>query len=116
MRKALICPPKYVQGENELLQLGYFVKGFGESALLIASPGAVARVQTQIDATAAKFGIAFVESGFQGECSRQEVARLQALSRQKGCACTVGLGGGKAIDTAKCVAQGEALIIAPTIA
>lgn len=116
MRKALICPPKYVQGENELLQLGYFVKGFGESALLIASPGAVTRVKAQLDATAAKFGIAFVESGFQGECSRQEVARLQALAREKGCACTVGLGGGKAIDTAKCVAEGEALIIVPTVA
>ncbi|EPS48645.1 glycerol dehydrogenase [Clostridium botulinum CFSAN002367] len=36
MRKAFICPTKYVQGEDELLNLGYFVKSFGESALLIA--------------------------------------------------------------------------------
>ena len=26
MRKAFICPTKYVQGEDELLNLGYFVK------------------------------------------------------------------------------------------
>lgn len=25
MRKAFICPTKYVQGEDELLNLGYFV-------------------------------------------------------------------------------------------
>ena len=26
MRKAFICPTKYVQGEDEILNLGYFVK------------------------------------------------------------------------------------------
>lgn len=116
MRKAFICPTKYVQGEEELLNLGYFVKGFGTSALLIAHPDDVKRVQNKLDATAEKFHINFVESGFGGECSRQEVARLQEVAKNNGCSCTIGLGGGKAIDTAKCVAMGDALIICPTIA
>ncbi len=116
MRKAFISPTKYVQGEDEILNLGYFVQTFGESALLIAHPDDVARVQTKLDATAEKFGVTFVTSNFKGECSRQEVARLQAVAKEKNCKCTIGLGGGKAIDTAKCVAEGEALIIVPTIA
>lgn len=116
MRKAFICPTKYVQGEDELLNLGYFVKSFGESALLIAHKDDVARVNDKLEETCEKFGITFVESGFQGECSREEVERLQKIAKNKGCACTIGLGGGKAIDTAKCVAEGEALIIVPTIA
>ncbi len=116
MRKAFICPAKYVQGENELLNLGYFVKTFGSSALLIAHADDVARVKPQLDATAAKYGISFVESNFGGECSRQEAARLQALAKEQKCDCTIGLGGGKAIDTAKCVAEGDNLIIVPTIA
>ncbi|WP_334071483.1 MULTISPECIES: glycerol dehydrogenase [Paenibacillus] len=116
MRKAFISPAKYVQGEDELLNLGYFVRSFGTSALLIAHRDDVARVKDKLEATAEKFGITFVESGFMGECSRQEVARLQQIAKEKGCTCTVGLGGGKAIDAAKCVAQGEALIICPTIA
>lgn len=116
MRKAFICPTKYVQGEDELLNLGYFVKLYGDSALLIAHPDDVARVKAKLDATAETFGIRFVESGFTGECSRQEVARLQAVAAENGCTCTIGLGGGKAIDTAKCVAQGDNLIIVPTIA
>ena len=116
MRKAFICPTKYVQGEDELLNLGYFVKTFGDSALLIAHEMDVERVKAKLDATAEKFGVTFIPSNFGGECSRQEIARLQAVAKENNCACTIGLGGGKAIDTAKCVAQCEALIICPTIA
>ncbi len=116
MRKAFICPSKYVQGENELLNLGYFVTTFGSSALLIAHKDDVNRVKDSLDKTAAKFNVTFVESNFGGECSRNEVKRLQELAKQKSCDCIIGLGGGKAIDTAKCVAQGSNLIIVPTIA
>lgn len=113
MRKAFIAPLKYVQGENELLNLGYFVKSFGSKAFLIASADDVNRVKDKLDATAAKFGISFVESGFKGECSRNEIARLKAIDHE--CDCIIGLGGGKAIDTAKVLAEGKNLIIVPTI-
>lgn len=116
MRRAFICPTKYVQGEDELLNLGYFVQTFGKSALLIAHKDDSARVREKLDATAEKFGITFVEGGFNGQCSRGEIERLQKLAQEKNCDCTIGLGGGKALDTAKCVAQGDALIIVPTIA
>lgn len=116
MRKAFISPTKYVQGEDEILNLGYFIKTFGTSALLIAHTDDVKRIKAKLDATTKKFGVTLVESGFQGECSRKEIARLQEVAKQNKCACTIGLGGGKAIDTAKCVAQGDALIIVPTIA
>lgn len=116
MRKAFISPTKYVQGEDELLNLGYFVKTFGDSALLIAHPDDVNRVKVKLESTKNKFNITLVESHFQGECTREEVERLQALAKEHSCSCTIGLGGGKAIDTAKCVAEGEALIIVPTIA
>ena len=116
MRKAFICPTKYVQGEDELLNLGYFVKTFGKKALLIAHKDDIARVQDKLDKTAAQYKVEFIPANFNGECSRQEVARLQEMAKANKCACTIGLGGGKAIDTAKCVAKGEALIICPTIA
>ncbi|MBE0450276.1 MAG: glycerol dehydrogenase [Clostridia bacterium] len=116
MRKAFISPSKYVQGEDELLNLGYFVKTFGQSALLIAHPEDVQRVKVKLDETERKYGIKFVESNFGGECSRQEIERLTEVAKTNNCDCTIGLGGGKAIDTAKCVAKGKSLIICPTIA
>ncbi|NIZ47278.1 glycerol dehydrogenase [Entomospira nematocerorum] len=116
MRKAFISPTKYIQGENELVNLGYFVTTFGNSALLIAHADDVTRVKSQLTETSQKFHITFTESNFGGECTRDEVKRLQEIAKQHQCSCIIGLGGGKAIDTAKCVAQGDALIIVPTIA
>lgn len=117
MRKAFICPSKYVQGENELYNLGYFVSLFGKSALLIAHPDDVNRVKVQLDATQEKYGVKFVPCNFTGECSRQEVESLQKIAKDNSCDCIIGLGGGKAIDTAKCVnAAKSRLIIVPTIA
>lgn len=87
MRKALIGPAQYVQGEDELLNSGDFVKTFGASALLIARPDDIARVKAQLSAAARKFGAAFAEGAFQGECSRREVARLQVMAAQNACGC-----------------------------
>ncbi len=118
MRKAFICPTKYVQGEDELLNLGYFVRTFGKKALLIADPFALNLVKEKLEATQAKFGVEFIPSGdlFKGECSRNVVKALQEFAKANKCSCTIGLGGGKAIDTSKCVAAGSNLIICPTIA
>ena len=118
MRKAFICPTKYVQGEDELLNLGYFVSTFGKKALLIADPFALGLVKDKLAATQAKYGVELVSSGdmFKGECSRTAVKALQEFAKANACDCTIGLGGGKAIDTAKCVAAGDNLIICPTIA
>ncbi|MGO2083652.1 glycerol dehydrogenase [Vagococcus sp.] len=116
MRKALILPTKYVQGEDELLNLGYFVSTFGKSALLIAHPTDVERIRPQLEATAKKFNIHFVEGGFSGEVTREETKRLQEVARKEQTDCVIGLGGGKAIDASKVVAEGEHLIIVPTIA
>lgn len=83
MRKAFISPTKYVQGEDELLNLGYFVKSFGESALLIAHPDDVQRVKAKLDATAEKFNITFVESGFKGNVPVRKLLVCKRSRRKK---------------------------------
>ena len=92
MRKAFICPSKYVQGENELLNLGYFVSTYGKKALLIAHKDDIARVKNQLDKTSKEYGVIFIESNFGGECSRVEVARLREVSAEYNCDCIIGLG------------------------
>ena len=117
MRKALISPTKYVQSEGALYDLGCYMSQYGKSALLIAHKDDSARVQKQLDATVEKYGVNFVKVDFNGECSRQEVARLKDIAKDKSCDIIIGLGGGKAIDTAKCVGSAaKPVIICPTIA
>ncbi len=117
MRKAFICPSKFVMGEGELNNLGYFVKLYGKSALVIANKDDIKRVNKQLDYTMEKYGVSFVYADFHGECSKQEVARLKEIAKENKCATIIGLGGGKAIDTAKCVNAAKLrLIIVPTIA
>jgi glycerol dehydrogenase len=112
LRKAFISPSKYVQGEGELKNLGYFVKNFGRYALLVASKSGYERVKGALNETAEKFDVSFVMTDFCGECSKSEISRLGTLAQKNSCDCIIGLGGGKAIDTAKCV--GKPLIIVPT--
>lgn len=116
MRKAFISPTKYVQGENEILNLGYYIRTFGNSALVIGNPEDIERVQDKLDQTSKKFDVTIHKAEFGGEATRNEVEKLQKVAAEKNADCIIGLGGGKAIDTSKGVAQGKNLIVVPTIA
>jgi glycerol dehydrogenase len=118
MRKAMISPAKYIQEENALAKLGEFVAGFGTRAVLVASTGAQGRVQAALDAARSVHTFELISGGFSGECTKQEIERLSAIVREHRADVVVGLGGGKALDTAKGVAYREKrpVIVVPTIA
>ncbi|MGF3073314.1 glycerol dehydrogenase [Facklamia sp. P12945] len=116
MRKAFISPSKYVQGEDELLNLGFYIQSLGESALVIGNKADIDRVQDKLDQTAETYKVQLHRGDFGGEATREEVERLKKLAKEKGTDVIVGLGGGKAIDTSKVVAEGQNIIICPTIA
>jgi len=114
MRKIFVSPSKYVQGAGEVGNLASHIADYGKRALLVAHPDDKARVSAAIDAC----GAAIAYDGFGGECSNVEIERLRAAAVRLGCDVIVGLGGGKALDTAKSVAHFHHVptIIVPTIA
>lgn len=118
MRKILIAPQRYVQGEGELTNLGMYVKKLGSKALLVANPDDQARVQDRLNEAVSKAGITLVPAGFGGEITGVEIERISELMRSSGCDVVVGLGGGKALDSAKAVADENKVpcIVVPTIA
>ena len=118
MKKVLIAPSRYVQEEGELCNLGQYVNDFGKTALLVASKDDQARVQDYLDKAVFKNFFQLVCGEFNAECTKKEIERLRRVFAEKSCDVVIGLGGGKALDTAKAVSHFEKkpVIIIPTIA
>lgn len=114
----MIAPGKYIQGQDVLLDLGELVLDFADRALLVATKDGQNRVQHQLNLAMKKKPFVLVPGEFRKECTPAEIERLKLLAEQNDCGVIVGLGGGKAIDTAKAVASAakKPVIIVPTIA
>lgn len=108
-------PGKYLQGAGALQFLPDLLADFPGETLLIASPTALAKALPGCPQLAENDHVRAVRFG--GECSERELDRLGAEVRPATGA-VIGLGGGKAMDAAKVVAEraGLPVIIVPTIA
>ena len=118
MKKIFISPSKYVQGENELSNLGLYVKDFGKKALLVASNDDQSRVQSYIDKALVNNPFEIIYGHFCEECTKNEIYRMKEIAEKQNCSVIIGLGGGKALDTAKAASflTNKPVIIVPTIA
>lgn len=118
MKKILVSPSKYVQDNGALKDLGKYVLEFGQKALLVASVDDSNRVKEVLETTAKENNIELISGIFGEECTFDEVEKLVEVCKDNGCDVVIGLGGGKALDTAKAVANEKLLpvITVPTIA
>ena len=118
MKKIMISPSKYIQGQDVLSELGELVLEFSDSALLVASKDDQARVQKYLDDSIKKNPFKIIYGEFKEECTQAEIQRMMKLAEDNGCGVFIGLGGGKALDTAKAAACNDKkpVIIVPTIA
>lgn len=110
-----IFPGRYVQGAGALDLLGEEAARLGRKPLALVDRSVAALVTGALHA---KDGAPFDREEFGGECSEPEIARLDAIARGKGSDLIIGIGGGKALDTAKALAHalGAPVIIVPTLA
>ncbi len=109
MKRVFQAPSKLVIGSGALREIGKEISVYGPNALLLAHPEDSARVQNTLDESCAEHAVNLHNAGFRGECCYAEVERTAAMLQEKSITCVVGLGGGKAIDTAKILADKNAL-------
>jgi glycerol dehydrogenase len=118
MTQVLIAPGRYVQGAGAIHEIGQHASLLGKSALVTGSRTGLAQTREAILRSLESAGITGVVEAFNGESSWEEIDRLATEAKRAQCDLVIGVGGGKALDTAKAVAfkAGARAAMVPTIA
>ncbi|HUS71251.1 MAG TPA: glycerol dehydrogenase [Anaerolineae bacterium] len=118
MIKIMIAPNRYVQGPGVLKETGKHIAHLGSRVFFIGGCTALSVVQDQIAASLDENSMQHQFEAFSGECTRASAARLVERARSFGADVVAGVGGGRAIDTAKAVSHelSSALVTIPTVA
>ncbi len=117
MTRVLAAPGKYKQGPGIIENLGeHLGDDLGSQILVIGDPVILDMFGDRIKTGLADKEVNVIE--FAGECSHQEINRIQKTAEEKESELVLGIGGGKTLDTAKAVAYKEDLPVGvvPTIA
>jgi glycerol dehydrogenase len=113
-------PAKYIQGNGAINDIGKYVNemALGKKALVTGGPRSLAATRSRLESSFKTANISYTMETFHGETSRPEIDRLAALGKQIQADFVVGIGGGKAIDTAKVVSVALKcpVVIVPTVA
>ena len=118
MNIVIQSPWKYVQGPHVFKQLGKYAAHYGNNYLILTSKSPLRLAEKAIANSFSEHDLHCTFELFGGECTQKEIARVEALVQEKGYNAILGLGGGKVLDVARCVAGNLKLplVIAPTVA
>jgi len=119
MLRMMGFPGQYVQGPGALRELGGLLAKSGwQRPLVLCDAIVTERIWPVVSDSLQSAGLAARHVLFPGECTRAAIDALAAQAREGNHDVVVGLGGGKALDTAKGVALALDVPIAvcPTIA
>lgn len=120
MIRVFASPAHYVQGKNILTsQVAVdYIQKLGDRALLLADDVVWEIVGEKLASLLTDAGIKVTREPFRGEASNAEINRVTAIGQDQSVNLVLALGGGKAIDAGKAIADDLAVPVAilPTVA
>lgn len=105
MLDIFLGPKQYIQRPGIIKEAGDYLAAFGRRPLILGDELVLSLIRPALEPQMAKVGLAPSFILFDEECSQKEVSRLMNIARQENLDFIVGTGGGKAIDTARVVAE-----------
>ena len=118
MVKIMIAPNRYIQGPGIIKEIAKYIVHLGSNFYFIGGPTALSIIRDKISVSLSERSLKYHFEEFTGECTRASAAGLSAKAKEFGAQVIVGVGGGRAIDTAKAVSHelDSGLVIIPTVA
>jgi len=103
--KVLVSPNRYVQGRGAINEIGVHVKNIGKNAVILGGTTALKIAGQAIEDSLKKNGVevSHKEPGVK-ECTHPTIDKLVGIVKEYKADVVIGVGGGKAADTAKAVA------------
>ena len=118
MKKAIMFPGKYMQGEHILNEIGSVVANYKKSHVFLIWGGSAKTLTcAEVLSSLENAGIKVSEEIFAGEITRAKADVMTKACIANGCDIVVGVGGGKIQDIAKAVAAAAELrvVLCPTV-
>lgn len=114
MQKIIFSPNTYIQGKNEIENLGKYINR--DNAYVVIDEFIYNNYKNTIEKSLKDYNINYEISIFNKECSIEEVEKNKKNIKEN--TIVVGIGGGKSLDLAKAIAYyvNTDVIIVPTIA
>jgi len=118
LKIAFRAPGRYIQYAGALDDLGSYILDFGSRAMLAATEGSLKRYSSRIQGQCLPDELIIEPYQIGKETTEAEIAALADTFLSDHCRVMIGIGGGKALDTARAAADRVScpLIIVPTVA